>query len=131
MIRNRWRLDVLGILAGMLVLGCGGGGESSSRSGAGSDGISTRSEASPQAADRESDRWSDGILSWVLPDGWTQGAGGGMRYATIFTGEVEISVLGLGSTGGGVLPNINRWRQQIDLPPTRPPCTGSDGSRSA
>jgi hypothetical protein len=59
-------------------------------------------------------------LKWTLPKGWTEGAGGGMRYATLkppVPGKVELSVVVLPGPAGGELNNVNRWRGQIGLPP--------------
>ncbi|MFH2201574.1 MAG: hypothetical protein ABIJ96_00520 [Elusimicrobiota bacterium] len=62
-----------------------------------------------------------GGLRWKLPAGWTEKAGAGMRAATFLVGEgesqLEASVISLGGIGGGMLPNVNRWRRQIGLPP--------------
>jgi hypothetical protein len=58
-------------------------------------------------------------LRWTLPKGWTESAGGSMRYAT-FTppvpGKVDASVVVLPGPAGGELANVNRWRGQIGLP---------------
>jgi len=59
-------------------------------------------------------------LKWTLPKGWTEGAGGGMRYATLkppVPGKVELSVVVLPGPAGGELNNVNRWRGQIGLLP--------------
>jgi hypothetical protein len=62
-----------------------------------------------------------GELSWKLPKGWTESrSGGGMRYATIkpaAAGKVEVSVTVFPGPAGGELANVNRWRNQIGLPP--------------
>ena len=62
-----------------------------------------------------------GALKWILPAGWTDSlSGGGMRYATLkpsTPGKVEVSVVVLPGPAGGELPNVNRWRGQIGLPP--------------
>lgn len=59
-------------------------------------------------------------LKWTLPKGWTEGSGGGMRFATLkpaVAGKVEVSVVVLPGPAGGELNNVNRWRGQIGLPP--------------
>ena len=59
-------------------------------------------------------------LKWTLPKGWSEGQGGGMRYATLKpsgSGKVELSVVVLPGPAGGELNNVNRWRGQIGLLP--------------
>jgi hypothetical protein len=59
-------------------------------------------------------------LAWTLPKGWTEERQGGMRYATLKApqqGRIDASVVVLPGPAGGELPNVNRWRGQIGLPP--------------
>lgn len=59
-------------------------------------------------------------LKWTLPKGWTETAGGGMRFATLNPpgpGKIEVSVVNLPGPAGGELANVNRWRGQIGLEP--------------
>jgi hypothetical protein len=59
-------------------------------------------------------------LRWTLPKGWSESAGGAMRFATFtppVTGKVDASVVVLPGPAGGELANVNRWRGQIGLPP--------------
>ena len=61
-----------------------------------------------------------GGLRWTLPTGWTEAAGGQMRYATLrppVAGRIDASVVVLPGPAGGELANVNRWRNQIGLPP--------------
>jgi hypothetical protein len=61
-----------------------------------------------------------GGLRWTLPKGWTESAGGQMRYATLkppVAGKIDASVVVLPGPAGGELANVNRWRGQIGLPP--------------
>jgi hypothetical protein len=64
---------------------------------------------------------SDSGLRWKLPQGWKEAQGGGqMRYATLtppVPGKVDVSVIVLPGSAGGELANVNRWRNQIGLPP--------------
>jgi hypothetical protein len=66
-------------------------------------------------------RPAEGGLKWTLPKGWGESATpGGMRYATLTApvqGKVDVSVVVLPGPAGGELPNVNRWRNQISLPP--------------
>ncbi len=61
-------------------------------------------------------------LTWDLPEGWQDQLGAdAMRFATITDARAEhgasITVTSLPSRAGGLLANINRWRDQLDLPP--------------
>ena len=59
-------------------------------------------------------------VTWTLPPGWTQTLSPGIRYATLnapVQGELEIAVVVLAGPAGGELPNVNRWRGSIGLPP--------------
>jgi hypothetical protein len=59
-------------------------------------------------------------LRWTLPTGWTESPGGQMRLATFrppVAGRVDASVVVLPGPAGGELANVNRWRNQIGLPP--------------
>jgi len=74
---------------------------------------------------RRSVRLDDEKPQWTLPDGWRQKAGSGMRFATLEFGPadqaIELTVIPLGVPPGEpsayVLSNVNRWRQQLQLPP--------------
>ncbi|MBI1368770.1 MAG: hypothetical protein GC162_08980 [Planctomycetes bacterium] len=62
---------------------------------------------------------------WTLPAGWTQQPASGMRFATLIppsTGgpPVDISVTALGPAAGDEISNVNRWRNQVSLPPVTP-----------
>lgn len=59
-------------------------------------------------------------IAWTVPDGWREEPGGPMRYATLKSegkDHLELTVTTLGRDGGAILPNVNRWRGQIGLPP--------------
>jgi hypothetical protein len=62
-------------------------------------------------------------IQWTAPPGWTQLPGSGMRIASFQVSaqrpDVQLTVIPLAPEGGQVLPNINRWEQQIGLPPTK------------
>ncbi len=57
--------------------------------------------------------------SWTLPAGWRQEPGSGMRFATLRLGAaedaLEFTVIPLAREAGAVLPNVNRWRDQLGL----------------
>jgi hypothetical protein len=57
-----------------------------------------------------------------VPDGWEKSTGSSMRIASFKipgTGGVDgdVSVIPLGGDGGSTLDNVNRWREQLKLPP--------------
>lgn len=65
-------------------------------------------------------RPASGGLRWTLPAGWTEAPGGQMRFATLkppVLGKIDGSVVVLPGPAGGELANVNRWRNQIGLPP--------------
>jgi hypothetical protein len=62
---------------------------------------------------------------WALPEGWKEEPASKMRFATLRIatdeGPLETTVIPL-PTGPGkieeyVLSNVNRWREQVKLPP--------------
>jgi hypothetical protein len=61
-------------------------------------------------------------IKWDAPEGWNTAAPSAMRYAS-FTAAAEngetadISIVTFPGDGGSDTDNINRWRQQIGLPP--------------
>ena len=60
-------------------------------------------------------------LKWTLPKGWTEGVAKGVRFATLkpaVDGQIDISVVVLPGPAGGELAIVNRWRDQVGLPPT-------------
>lgn len=63
---------------------------------------------------------SKGDLTWTLPAGWTEKPSSGMRLASFAVsgaaGEGQVSVIALAGEAGGVVANVNRWREQVGLP---------------
>ncbi|MCX6875486.1 MAG: hypothetical protein NTW21_17015 [Verrucomicrobia bacterium] len=65
----------------------------------------------------------DGSLTWQVPAGWTLNpAASAMRYATFSIAAAdgtkgELAVTHFQGEVGGDLENVNRWRQQVALPP--------------
>ena len=77
-------------------------------------------EAAPVLA--ESPTPATGGLAWTLPEGWTLSEGDGMRYATLKPsahGKIDVAVIALTGSAGGELANVNRWRDQMKLPPAQ------------
>ena len=60
-------------------------------------------------------------FSWEIPEMWVISSGSSMRLASFevpyMGGTGDLSVIQLGGTGGGLMPNINRWRRQLNLEP--------------
>jgi hypothetical protein len=78
----------------------------------------TAPSPAPEAAPAQ--RTESGGLRWTLPAGWTETRGGQMRFATLkppVLGKIDGSVVVLPGPAGGELANVNRWRNQIGLPP--------------
>lgn len=66
---------------------------------------------------RFQDRFDRPVV-WTKPDQWTQLPGDGLRYATLeIAPGLEATVTSLGPESAAVLPNVNRWRGQINLKP--------------
>ena len=64
---------------------------------------------------------SSPLLRWEKPKDWIPSTGSTMRLASFevpYTGDKgDLSVIQLAGTGGGLEPNINRWRRQLGLEP--------------
>lgn len=61
-------------------------------------------------------------LAWKTPEGWQEQQADGMRKASfsVETKEgprLDVSVVSLGGAAGGLLSNVNRWRNQVGLKP--------------
>ncbi len=62
----------------------------------------------------------EGPLRWKAPEGWAAGQAAPARLVTFKIGparETECYVAVLGGSGGGVVMNVNRWRDQMGQPP--------------
>lgn len=63
------------------------------------------------------------IPQWEAPAGWQSAPPTSSVQLARFhishpqEGEAEVTVSALSGDGGGLLPNVNRWRRQIELPP--------------
>lgn len=60
-------------------------------------------------------------LSWDTPDGWSEGAGSGMRLATWRINDApdgtECTLIVLSGDAGGLAANIVRWMEQVQIAP--------------
>ena len=63
-------------------------------------------------------------IKWQTPAGWSEVPASSMRYASFSAGandnKVDISIVTFPGEGGSDADNVNRWRQQIGLPPMTP-----------
>lgn len=63
-------------------------------------------------------------IKWQTPSGWSELAPSAMRYASFSAGanndKVDISIVTFPGEGGNDADNVNRWRQQMGLPPMSP-----------
>ena len=82
-------------------------------------GAGNESTAVPQLAAPTSDKEH---IKWDVPPDWSPGPASAMRYASFAAAndKVDISVVTFPGDGGDDLGNINRWRQQLGLPPADP-----------
>lgn len=79
--------------------------------------ISTNTERVPPTAD---------LPTWRVPEGWRERPPGTMLLANWAVsgkagGQADVTVSRLPGDGGGLLPNVNRWRGQLSLGPTTEP----------
>jgi hypothetical protein len=76
--------------------------------------------AAPKARPAPAKAPENAPLTYEVPDGWAEGAAGGFRVATLRVKEggqeAETTVIPLGKESGSVLANVNRWRDEVDLP---------------
>ena len=59
-------------------------------------------------------------VSWNVPSSWIEKSGSGMRLVSFTTKEsssIDVSIVALGGVAGGTFANVNRWMNQIHLPP--------------
>ncbi len=69
------------------------------------------------------ERSDDGArLNWDIPAGWTEQPASGMRLASFSVAgkngmAADASVIHLTGSAGGILANVNRWRDQAELGP--------------
>ena len=55
-------------------------------------------------------------LVWRAPAGWAQGEASGPRLGTLTWKSCQLTITAFPGDAGGLLPNVNRWRSQIQLP---------------
>jgi hypothetical protein len=64
----------------------------------------------------------DGQPNWEVPAGWQEVNGGSFLVAKFMLGgddgaTAAVNVSVSAGDGGGLAPNVNRWREQLGLPP--------------
>jgi hypothetical protein len=105
---------------------------------------SQKGNKSAQMADAMAPENSTNLqIKWQTPAGWSEVPPSAMRYASFSAGanndKVDISIVTFPGEGGSDADNVNRWRQQIGLPPMSPaavatqvaPLKTSDGNFSS
>jgi hypothetical protein len=123
--KDRWNRAATGLLSGALLLAlaaCGRDEVSHYRvpKQAGAPGAGTDMASMAGSVPPPPDTSTTGELQWALPKGWTESRTGGMRYATLkptAPGKIDVSVTVFPGPAGGEVANVNRWRNQIGLPP--------------
>jgi len=73
----------------------------------------------PHAGPADAATAAPGVPQWIVPSGWKQTTPGPMVLASFDLpgGNAKVTVSSLGGDGGGLLLNVNRWRDQIALGP--------------
>lgn len=76
----------------------------------------------PASAPGGSDQVMARLTSWTPPTNWKADPNASSIVAAAYNatnadGVVKVTVTMLMNDGGGLLPNINRWRDQLGLPP--------------
>ena len=89
---------------------------------------------SPQTAEAPPQESTAPQLKWKTPEGWTEIPASSMRYASFSAAEsngekIDISVVTFPGDGGSDVDNVNRWRQQIGLPPIPNDLKASDAAQ--
>tara|TARA_B110000438_G_C15684379_1_gene593850 strand:- start:121 stop:681 length:561 start_codon:yes stop_codon:yes gene_type:complete len=76
-------------------------------------------DSTPKISNKQTSITSD--INWTSPSNWISSKGSSMRIGSFMVpysnGEGDLSVIKLGGTAGGLAPNINRWRGQLNLEP--------------
>lgn len=68
------------------------------------------------------------LVQWTMPQAWHQEPSNRQMILAVFhvdqTHTLEVQVSAISGDAGGVLANVNRWRNQLDLPPITDPELG-------
>ena len=82
------------------------------------EGAAEPEQPAAEEAEEPADDEVRGLSSFTTPEGWRRvRSSSSMRLLSYKMGEqTECSVIALGGDGGGLLPNLNRWRGQVGHP---------------
>ncbi len=84
-------------------------------------GASTAERFGLSAASLAGAQTRGGALAWSTPPGWTERPPSALRQGDwSLPGGAECSLTLLPGGGGGLEANVQRWRQQLSLPPATP-----------
>lgn len=79
-------------------------------------------ETQPAAPALPAGTASDGAVQWTAPEGWSEQPASGFRKGSFLAGgaegeQADVSVISFPEQAGGLLANVNRWRDQLKLAP--------------
>ncbi|PIE21929.1 MAG: hypothetical protein CSA62_15040 [Planctomycetota bacterium] len=77
-------------------------------------------QAASTAASPASSEKTPASIRWDAPKHWQSGPPRSMRLATFYPGgdkDAELSLITLTGTGGGLIPNLQRWYDQMEITP--------------
>lgn len=79
-------------------------------------------ETAPQPTAPAADRAAPAGVHWTAPSTWEEQPASGFRKGSYVVRRPEgktadVSVISFPETAGGLLANVNRWRDQLKLPP--------------
>ena len=80
---------------------------------------SFRTDVAPAATGTGDQTVLDRLGAYTPPDSWMRDPNASTIVAAAYATEtgVRVTATALGGQGGGILPNINRWRDQVGLAP--------------
>ena len=81
----------------------------------------TQPESVPQQAARSANA-PTAEVHWTAPSGWEEQPASGFRKGSFLVRDADgktadVSVISFPEAAGGLLANVNRWRNQLKLPP--------------
>ncbi len=79
-------------------------------------------EAPPAAAPQTTANGAAPALHWKAPGGWEEQPASGFRKGSFLVRgpdgkTADVSIISFPEAAGGLLANVNRWREQLKLPP--------------
>jgi hypothetical protein len=74
-----------------------------------------------QPVQKAAESENSGMPNWQLPEGWVSQSPGSMVLARFSingaAGQAEVTISRFPGDVGGLVPNLNRWRRQVNLGP--------------